>query len=139
MKETALIIHFIGLILGIGSGFAQMFLGIASSKLSDQEKNTSTILSNGLGKMSNVGLILLVLSGGYMMTPYWGELSSLPLLITKLLLVVILIILVIIMNIYGKKLLESRDEKAIRILKLLGKISLPLGLLIIILAVLVFN
>jgi len=37
MREAMLIIHFLGLAMGLGTSFAIMFLGIAGSKMDKEE------------------------------------------------------------------------------------------------------
>lgn len=138
MRDAALIIHFIGLILGVGTGFAQMFIGIASSKLNTDDAKKVSSASMALGKMGNIGIILLVLSGGYLMTPFWSSLGSNPKLAAKLLLVLVLIVLLVIININAKK-FKLGNTDSLKTIKTLGKITLPISLIIMILAVLVFH
>ncbi len=79
MREAMLIVHFIGLAMGIGTSFAFLFLGIASSKMEQNEGQKFTLNTFALAKMGHVGLALLIISGGYLMTPYWESLANTPL------------------------------------------------------------
>jgi uncharacterized membrane protein len=63
MYQTLLFLHFIGLALGVGTGFAQMTLGIASRDLSPDERPKFFQRTATLGKNSSIGLLLLVLTG----------------------------------------------------------------------------
>ena len=56
MKEILLIMHFIGLIMGLGTGFAFMFLGIAASKLEKLEARKMAINNFALITMGHIGL-----------------------------------------------------------------------------------
>lgn len=85
-----LIIHFIGLAMGIGTSFAFMFLGITSSKIENKERIKFSLNTFALSKMGHIGLTLLIISGVYLIIPYWGNLTENPLLILKLILVLIL-------------------------------------------------
>ncbi|MGR3291382.1 MAG: hypothetical protein ACU0C9_09345 [Paracoccaceae bacterium] len=63
MLETLKIIHFLGLILGIGGGIAN---AIAATKLSGLPPQARPVVGGfraALGKMSTIGLVLLWLTG----------------------------------------------------------------------------
>ena len=139
MRDIMLIVHFIGLAMGIGTGFAHLFLGIASSKMEKAAAEQFQVNSLSLTKMGVIGIILLVLSGGYLMTPYWKALSSMPLLMTKLALVVLLIILIARLVALGKQAKANNGGVALEKMEKIGKVTLPLGIVIVILAVLVFH
>jgi hypothetical protein len=78
MRDAALILHFIGIAMGIGTSFAFMFVGIAASKMASEEAKTFQINAFSLSKMGHTGLTILVLTGLYLMTPYWEILPSSP-------------------------------------------------------------
>lgn len=90
MRDAMLIIHFIGLAMGLGTSLAHMFLGMASGKMEKAEAVKFVLHSFALSKMGHIGLTLLVVSGIYLMTPLWSNLMSMLLLIGKLVLVLIL-------------------------------------------------
>src|SRR5688572_10717769 len=94
MRELMLIIHFIGLAMAVGAGFANLFLGTVASKLEPAERGSFMSKIMILGRMGQTGLGLLLLSGFGLMTPYWKVLGDMPFLIAKLSLVVVLLILV---------------------------------------------
>ena len=135
MRDVMLIVHFIGLAMGIGTSFAFMFLNIASAKLEKGEALKFGINSLVLSRMGHIGLALLIISGGYLMTPYWSVLSTMPFLMAKLGLVLVLILLVVILSIYAKKAKKGDAETHLKKIEPLGKISLLVGLTIIVLAV----
>ena len=139
MKEFALIIHFIGLAMGIGTSFGFMFLGIAASKMEPEKALDFQLKSFAMSKMGHIGLALLVLSGLYLIIPYWALLPTSPILIAKLILVVILGALIGIISSNAKKAQQGNAEEYLKKIAGLGKISLLTGLLIIILAVLNFE
>jgi hypothetical protein len=138
MREAMLIFHFIGLAMGLGTSLAYMFLRIAASKMEKKEAQNFTLKTFALSKMGYIGITLLVLTGGYLMTPYWKVLADMPLLITKLSLVLVLIIELIILHFYAGKAKKGNTE-ALKRIELLGKISLITTLAIVILAVSVFH
>ena len=110
MRNIMLIIHFLGLALAIGNSFSQFFLGLARKKMSEEESKDlfkKTLYLNYMGKL---GLTLLFISGGYLMTPYWGALTSMPLLMTKLILFLVLSGLIVIASVKAKKIKNGTEQ-----------------------------
>jgi uncharacterized membrane protein len=139
MREVMLILHFIGLTMGLGTGFAHAFLGTIANKMSANEATKFRLHSLVLTKMGNIGIILLVVSGLYLATPYWKVLPAMPLLAVKLALVLILVILITIINVLGKRAKNGDAEAEFKKMEKLGKLTLPIGLAIVILAVNIFH
>jgi uncharacterized membrane protein len=134
-----LILHFIGLTMGLGTGFAHAFLGSIVSKMSAAEATRFRLHSLVLSKMGNIGIGLLIVSGLYLITPYWKILSSSPLLIVKLSLVVMLVVVITIINVLGKRAQTGDPEVQFKKMQTLGKVSMILGLSIVIVAVFIFH
>lgn len=139
MRETMLILHFIGLSMGLGTSFAHAFLGAATAKMSPDEAVKFRVHSLVLANMGNVGIGLLVISGLYLITPYWSVLTSMPLLMAKLALVVVLIILITMINALVKKTRSGDAEVYLKKMATIGKMTLIIALTIVILAVSVFH
>lgn len=139
MRETMLIMHFIGLTMGLGTSFAHAFLAIATSKMQEDEARRFQLHSLVLSRMGHIGIGLLVISGLYLITPYWKELASLPLLVTKLVLVLALIILLILIEVRSKKAQNGDVTAQLKKMEALGKMTLIIGVLIVIIAVNVFH
>ena len=134
-----LITHFVGLAMGLGTGFANMFLGIASAKMEANEAKKFRLHTLALSRMGHIGLVLLVLSGIFLMTPYWSILPSSPLLIAKLALVVVLATVVALIGSAGAKAKAGDADVQFKKIQPLGKITLVVSLLIVILAAAVFH
>jgi uncharacterized membrane protein len=139
MRDVMLSAHFIGLAMTLGTSLAFMFLGIAASKMEKKEAQKFTLKTFALSKMGYIGITLLVLSGGYLMTPYWKILASTPLLITKLSLVLALIIELFVFHAFVVKAKKGETESNLKKTKTLGTIYLISTLVIVILAVSVFH
>lgn len=139
MRDFFLIIHFIGLALGIGTGFAYMFLGMSSSKMEKNEATKFNLNTFPLSKMGHIGLTLLVISGLYLITPYWGSLTSMPTLIIKLILVLVLFALTGIMSKYAKEAQKGNAEVYINKIKNISKPTLLIGIIIVVLAIYTFH
>ena len=139
MKDVMLVVHFLGLAMGIGTSFAFMFLGMASSKMEAKEAQKFSLDTFALSKMGHIGLTLLILSGGYLMTPYWKSLSASPLLAAKLVLVLALGALIGIISSTARK--AKKGDAAVHLKKIatLGKMALLTGLAIVVLAVYNFH
>ena len=139
MKDVMLITHFIGLVMGVGTSFALIFLGRVKSKMEKLEGQKFMLNTLALGKMGQIGLSLLILSGGYLMTPYWGSLSNSSLLMTKLVFVSLLIVFIVIISTLAKKAKQGDTEKQLKKIELFIKLALLTGLTIVILAVYNFH
>lgn len=138
MREAMLILHFIGLAMGLGTSFAFAFLGSAASKLSEEESFKFMATSSVVSRMGHIGLTLLVLTGLYLMTPYWSTLSDMPMLIIKLVLVLVLGALIGIMSSKMKK-VKSGDAPAMKSIQSLGPLAMLTGVAIVVLAVVTFK
>ena len=134
-----LVLHFMGLALGIGNGFAHLFLGFGMTDMTAEESVSFSLKTFAVNKMGYIGLFLLVLSGGYLMTPFWETLMSNYTLLVKLVLVIVLIVLVVMMNGLAKTAITERGGESLDKIQSLGKITLPLGVIIVVLAVLSFH
>ena len=135
MRETMLILHFIGLAMGIGTSIGFMFLSIASSKMEKKDASKFQINTLALGKMGHIGIGILIVTGGYLMTPHWKFLGDSPLLIIKFCLVLILAALIGKISSLGKKAKKGDPELYFKKIEPLGKLSLIIGLAIIVMAV----
>lgn len=139
MRDIMLILHFIGLAMGLGTSFGFMFLGIASSKMQIEDRMKFQLNAMALSRMGHIGLTLLVVSGIVLMTPYWSILPSSPVLIAKLVLVLVLAALIGIITSIGKKASQGDTEAQLKKIQPLGKIALLTGVMIVVLAVYFFH
>ena len=138
MRTVMLIIHLLGMAMGVGTSFAFMFLGIAASKLEGEERTNFLVRSLAVGRMGHIGLVLLFISGGYLMTPYWKVLGDMPLLITKLVLFLVLGALIGIISSKAKK-AGNGDLDQLKSIPVLGQFTMITGIVIVILAVTIFQ
>ena len=131
--------HFLGLAMGLGTGFAHAFLGAATKKMSPGEVTKFRLNTLVIGTMGHIGIGLLLISGFYLITPYWKVLSSMPLLIVKLSLVAVLIILISLISAAGRKAKQGNAEVHLKRMEMLGKLTLVVGIAIVVVAVNVFH
>ena len=139
MREAMLIIHFLGLAMGLGTSFAFMFLGIKGSKLDKEEGRKFALNTSVLGTMGHIGLTMLIISGLYLMTPFWKTLNARSLLIVKLILVLVLTITIVLSSVYSNRVKKGGAASNLRKISVLGKVSLLTAISIVLLAVLSFH
>ena len=139
MREAMLIVHLLGLVMGLGTSFAFMFLGIAGSKMEKEEGKKFALNTFAISTMGHIGITMLIISGLYLMTPFWMTLNARPLLIAKLILVLVLTISIIVTSVYAKRAKKGNTESNLKKIATLGKVSLLTGIGIVLLAVLNFH
>jgi hypothetical protein len=139
MREAMLFLHFLGLILGMGSGFASLFIGVYNKSIPKEEAPKFGLRLRSLGYMGLAGLILLVVSGGYLATPYWSIIGSMPYFITKLALVVVLVVIAIIIDQKWRSAIRNNGGPDLAAIQKLGRLAFPIGILILLFAVLQFR
>jgi hypothetical protein len=139
MRELFLILHFIGLAMAVGTGFANLFLGYAASKLEPAERGSFMSKTTILTRMGQIGLGVLILSGFYLINPYWATLSQMPFFIAKLALVALQVILVTILSLRVKKAMREKAPALLAKLRPLAMSVFFVGITIVVLAVLAFH
>jgi putative copper export protein len=133
MRETMLIIHFIGLSMGLGTSFAHAFLNGFISKMEKDQATKFRLQLMVLSKMGYTGLVLLIISGSYLIIP------SNPLLIIKMGLVLLLACLLFLISRGYQKALISEPEKNLKKIEPFGKLTLLVSVAIVIIAVSIFH
>lgn len=139
MRDFFLLIHFVGLAMAVGTGFANLFLGSAAAKLEPAERGPFMLKTTVLVRMGQTGLGLLIISGFYLATPFWKSLSDMPTLMAKLALVVILLVTITITSLQVKKAKKENNPALLLKLKPLGMANFFIGIAIMLLAVLTFH
>jgi len=139
MRDFFLLIHFIGLAMAVGTGFANLFLGSAAAKLEVAERGPFMLKTTILVRMGQTGLGLLLISGFAIATPFWKSLSDMPIFMTKLVLVVVLLVTVTITSLQVRKAKKENNPALLLKVKPLGMLNLFIGIAIMILAVLSFH
>lgn len=139
MRETMLILHFLGLAMGLGTGFAHAFLGNTVSKMDRTEAKKFSHQIKALSLMGQIGTLILIGSGIYLIIPYWPSITAFPLLILKLVLVAILEILVLLIGWENKRTFKDDSIENSKRLGFMGKLTLMISITIIIIAVNIFH
>lgn len=139
MREIMLIVHFIGLVMGLGTAFSHAFLSIAASKMEKEEVTRFRLHVMVLSKMGHIGIALLVISGTFLIIPYWPTLPQNPLLILKLVLVAVLAILLLLIHHGTQKAFQGNADEHLKRIEPYGKLTMLIGLTILVLAVYIFH
>lgn len=145
MLDLLLILHFLGLAMGLGTGFAMMTLGIATSDMTPADRGAFMRRALLVARNGSVGLTLLLVSGiglvmarGVSTVFEWGG----PMFHAKLTLVVILCGVFGYMQVLQRKSVSAdraiADPAAAR-LAVVSKVMLLLGVSIVVTAVLAFG
>ncbi len=144
MSDTLLIFHFLGLALAVGTGFASIRLGLAMADLPPNERTTFFLRVSALGKNGSWGLLILIVTGvGLMFTKYGAVHEAMavggPAFHAKLTLVLVQTGLVGYMQVLTKRAREAQGGPAMAKIPQVGRIMLPVGVGIVIAAVLAFH
>ena len=139
MRDFFFFIHFLGLAMAVGTGFANLFLGAAAAALVPAERGPFMLKTTVLVRMGQTGLGLLLISGFALATPFWKSLSDMPTFMAKLALVVVLLVTITISSLQVRKAKKENNPALLLKLKPLGMLNLILGLSIMVLAVLTFR
>lgn len=139
MKDAMLIVHFIGLAMGLGTSIGMMVLGMASAKMEKEEGKKFMLNATALVKMGQTGLVLLLVSGLYLIQPFLADLGENYLLITKLVLFVVLSGLIGMISAKARKAKAGDAGTHMAKVKPIGMLALFIALTIVVLAVLIFE
>lgn len=142
MDTTLLFLHFVGLALGVGSGFASLTLGITNKDLAPDERVKFFLRLRGLSQNGSYGLLLLLATGLGMMfsrgvreTFAWGG----PAFHAKLTLVVVLMGLFGYQQVLMMRVREAGGGPLMARIPVVGRVLLAVSLSIVLTAVLAFH
>jgi len=142
MYQALLALHFIGLALGVGAGFAQLTLGLSSRDLPPGERTGLALRTLALSKNGSYGLLLSILTGVGMMlirgvgaTFQWGGGAFHG----KVTLVVIMMGVLGYAQVVGAKARRSGSVSEINKARILSRVQLTLGILVVIAATIAFK
>ena len=139
MKQILLLLHFLGLISGTGAGLAVYVIGMLAGRFDPACRRDVLIHLFPLRYLSYFGLLLLILSGGMMISPYWPGIAGNHWLVAKLALVFVLVALAAIGAYQMHRIKLGKGESAFKMLGLAGKLSLVASLAVVLCAVYSFH
>lgn len=139
LDHFLVIIHFIGLALGFGSGFANMVMAGLIRNAKPEEKVILRRFPPAMGRLGVIGLVLLWASGLSIIYLRYGTFSILPqTFVIKIAAVVLLTLAVIYMQLLQAR-ARTGGVAAMGRIEVLGRLTGPLALTAVIFAVLTFG
>jgi hypothetical protein len=139
LDQTLMVVHFLGLAMGLSSGFANMVMAGLIRKAAPNEIAVLSRFPPAMSRVGVVGLVLLWASGISIVLTRYGSFAILPRpFIVKLTAVVLLTLAVICIQILLPK-AQKGDAAAMARIQLLGRLTAPLAIIAIIFAVITFG
>lgn len=139
LNSVLLILHFIGLTMGLAVPFSNMVMGGLIAKAAPPEKAVLGRFPLAMSMVGKIGLTLLWISGLTMVFTKYGGFGGVPVLFhVKLTMVLVLTVLVGIIASLEKR-IRRGDLSVLPRIEAIGKAAGGVALLIIILAVLTFH
>ncbi|QLG89410.1 hypothetical protein HQ393_14785 [Chitinibacter bivalviorum] len=137
MRDFYLTVHFLGLVMGAGSGFALFVLSFVLPRITEGARREMAIGLFTLRYVSYAGLLVLMASGVLLLRPLWPAMQASPWLHAKLGGVAIIAICAV-FGVHAMR--QPRPNAAtFRRLALLGKISVVASVLVVMAAVQSFH
>ncbi|NOR86114.1 MAG: hypothetical protein GQ527_00755 [Bacteroidales bacterium] len=139
MKDVMIISHVLGSVLSIGS--IAFFLVIRKNlyKIADGGSGDVYAIISKFQRMTHIGMGIMILSGGYLMTPYWSAFGSMHMLHVKVMAVLLWLMTIILLSVILRKAKAGKGKKCDERLLRMNYASLFFGVIVIIVAVLSFH
>ena len=139
LDYTLMVVHFLGLAVGLSTGFANMVMAGLIAKAAPQEKAVLGRFPPAMARVGAIGLAMLWASGIAIVLTRYGTFAILPRpFIIKLAAVVLLTLIVGYIHVLMPR-AQRGDAAAMARIQLLGKITGPLAIIAIIFAVITFG
>ena len=138
-NKILLMIHFVGLAMGLAVGFANIAMAAVMSKAAPPEKAILGRFPLVMSKVGKIGLVLLWVTGVTMVYTRWAGFSSMLWTFQAKLTAVILLTIVIGYISMLEKRIKKGDQSALVRIQKVGKVAFALALVAVVFAVLTFN
>jgi hypothetical protein len=139
LDQFLMVIHFLGLAMGLSTGFANMVMAGLITKAAPNEKAVLSRFPPAMSRIGALGLAMLWGSGLAIVYTRYGTFSILPRpFVVKLAAVVLLTLAVIYINVLMPR-AQRGDAAAQARIQTLGKLTGPLAIVAIIFAVITFG
>jgi hypothetical protein len=139
LDNVLLMLHFLGLAMGLSTGFANMVMAGLIDKAAPAEKAVLGRFPPAMSRIGAIGLALLWITGVAIVLTRYGTFAILPRpFIVKLAAVVLLTLAVIYINVLMPR-AQRGDEAATARIRTLGILTGPLAIIAIIFAVITFG
>ena len=139
LDQTLMVLHFLGLAMGLSTGFANMVMAGLVAKAPPAEKAILGRFPPAMSRIGVIGLALLWISGISIVMTRYGTFAILPRpFIVKLSAVVLLTLAVAYINVLMPR-AQRGDAAAMARIQTLGKLTGPLAIIAIVFAVITFG
>ena len=139
LNQILLVLHFLGLAMGLSVSFSNMVMGGLIEKAAPAEKPVLGRFPMAMSRVGDIGLVFLIVSGVGLLFLKWGGMSAMrPIFHVKLTLVVVLIGLIGWIHALMAK-IKKGDMKAAATIQSVGKVAFITALAIVVCAVLAFE
>lgn len=139
LDQFLVIVHFLGLAMGLSTGFANMVMAGLIAKAAPNEKGVLARFPPAMSPIGAIGLTLLWVSGISIVMTRYGGFAVLPrTFVIKLAAVVLLTLGVIYINILMPR-AQKGDMAAAARIQMIGRLTGPLAIIAIIFAVITFG
>jgi uncharacterized membrane protein SirB2 len=139
MKDVFLLVHFLGVVIGTGAGFAVFVISYLAPAFPAVGKREVLIKLFPLRYISYIGLLLLILSGGALIGPLWAHVGQLSWFVTKMVFVAVIVAASIFGAFQMHRARRSADNNAFKLLGYAGKVSFVSSLVVVACAVFTFH
>ncbi|MBV6458862.1 MAG: hypothetical protein HONBIEJF_02001 [Fimbriimonadaceae bacterium] len=139
LDQFVRIVHFLGIAMGFSVSFSGIMLGPLMARATPEEARVLSAVPARMSKLGSVGLVLIWLSGIYLIRPIWTDIGEMEWqLQAKLASVVLLTAAVGTIHILERGAAKGSD-RARRRLPIFGKIATVCALSALVFAVLAFR
>jgi hypothetical protein len=139
LNQVLLILHFLGLALGLSVPLANMVMGGLIAKAAPPEKAVLGRFPPLMGRVGKIGIALLWITGLTMVNTKYGGFASLPWRFYAKLAAVILLTLTVGYIDVQERAVRKGDVKALGRIERAGKIAAAFAVIAVIFAVITFN
>ena len=139
MKDIMIIFHNLGIVLTLGSSIFFLIIRKDLYKTAGEAKDDLYKVIAKYQRMAHIGMSIMLLTGGYLMTPYWSILGRMHMLHVKMLVFVLWLITVILLSIMLRKARTGKGKKCDSRMVRMNYASLTFGVIIIYVAVSQFH
>ena len=143
MLRVMMVLHYIGLAMGVGTGFAMVTLGFATRNLPPAERAAFMVRASALSRNGAIGLALLIASGIGLIYAHGEPMAVLAwgggFFHAKLTLVLVLILLVGYIHSLQARARRAGGGPLMARIAMLGPVTLLVGIAVVVLAVLAFR
>lgn len=139
MKDIMIIFHNLGLVLALGSSVFFLIIRNDLYKTAGEAKDDLYKVIAKYQRMAHIGMGIMLLSGGYLMTPYWSALGSMHMLHIKMLVVFMWLITIILLSIMLRRARTGQGKRCDARMLRMNYASLLFGVIIIFVAVFQFH